>query len=370
VSAVAIDRVITGPGRWVPNLARGASIWRLAPDLNAVFGGRLLEPKIGGPENLPAKVEWQVTGLLTIDEARAQHSAALETAWLELLDCLERAIELFERPGYEHFKEAFSVPAFDADDGGHYFYSPDDRAIRVINWGASPSRAGASSERVIGYVALSALVERERTRLARVRSGVHSVRPKARSRAWPWLVFVALAAAALAVYLIATDDEDAQAPPVESREPPVEVPPPVREMPPPPPIPPPIPAPYQRIHFEVARDELRSSERESLEGIHRYLVEHPEVALVLVEGHADLVGEERDNTALSAERAARVIRWLVDRGVAAERLRGAGCSELHPIDTSDDPSRLGANRRVEFFVLAPVIEGAPRPHEGCAPAGL
>jgi outer membrane protein OmpA-like peptidoglycan-associated protein len=368
---VAIDRLISGPGKWVPNLAKGASIWRLAPDLNApaLFEGRLLEPKIAGSENLPSKIEWNVTGLLSIDEARRSHAEDVDAAFADFVTCLERAATLFERAGYEHYREAFSIPAFDADGGAHYFYSPADRALRLINWGASPSRAGAGSDRVIGYVGIVALVAKEKAKHAVARSGVHA-RKKDR-RAWWWLVLIALAlAVAVIVALLASDRSEPrdEPDPVVDDTPPE--PPPERAPEAPPPIealPPPIPAPHQRIHFEIAEHDLRPSERESLEAIHAYLVEHPSVRVLLVEGHADFVGEERDNTELSAERATRVMSWLEERGIDRARLRGAGCSELYPIETDTTRSRLGPNRRVEFFVLDPILPDAPVPHAGCTP---
>jgi outer membrane protein OmpA-like peptidoglycan-associated protein len=366
---VAIDRLITGPGKWVPNLAKGASIWRLAPDLNvaALFDGRLLEPKIAGSENLPSKIEWNVTGLLSIDDARRSHPDDVDAAFADFVGCLERAATLFERSGYEHYREAFSIPAFDADHGAHYFYSPADRALRVINWGASPSRAGSSSDRVIGYVGIAALVAKEKAKHPVARSGVHT--RKTSSRAWWSIVLVVLAIAiAVIVAILANDRSEPREDPIAEASPPG--PPPEPPPDPPPPIeelPPPIPAPHQRIHFEIAEHDLRPSERESLEAIHRYLVDHPSVRVLLVEGHADFVGEERDNTELSAERAMRVITWLEERGIDRARLRGAGCSELYPIETDTTPSRLGPNRRVEFFVLDPIIPDAPTPHASCTP---
>ena len=53
---------------WLPNLVGGVSIWKLAPDLNEArfFDGRLLVPETEGSDSLPARVEWDLTGLVPL----------------------------------------------------------------------------------------------------------------------------------------------------------------------------------------------------------------------------------------------------------------------------------------------------------------
>ncbi len=57
-----------------------------------------------------------------------------------------------------------------------------------------------------------------------------------------------------------------------------------------------------------------------------WLLEHPEVA-VAVEGRADASGSTAYNQTLSEQRAAWVVAWLVERGVASERLIAVGLGE-------------------------------------------
>ena len=73
-----------------------------------------------------------------------------------------------------------------------------------------------------------------------------------------------------------------------------------------------------------------------------------------IEGHTDDQGTDRANIRLSRARAASVRRWLVSHGIAPERLEAWGCGEMHPLTRGTTRAIRQANRRVEFFVVAPV----------------
>ncbi len=76
--------------------------------------------------------------------------------------------------------------------------------------------------------------------------------------------------------------------------------------------------------------------------------------------HIDVVGHTdsdpikkspwKDNWELSAERALSVVRYLVDRGIPADRIRAAGCGEARPIASNATPAGKAKNRRVEIVV--------------------
>ncbi len=69
---------------------------------------------------------------------------------------------------------------------------------------------------------------------------------------------------------------------------------------------------------------------------------------VLIEGHADTVGELSKSLSLSIRRARAVRNYLVARGVSAARLRVVGLGSVRPIVRGKDPARQAPNRRVEF----------------------
>jgi hypothetical protein len=140
---------------WLPNLVGGTSIWKLAVDLNEkkFFDGRLLVPETEGSESLPVTVRWDLTGLIPLSEAHAKHPEDAGAAVKDFQDCLARVAKVFSTPnsGFDKYKEAFTVPALDADNGANYFYSPLLKKLFVINWGASPRSMGGKAEYVFGY---------------------------------------------------------------------------------------------------------------------------------------------------------------------------------------------------------------------------
>jgi len=71
-----------------------------------------------------------------------------------------------------------------------------------------------------------------------------------------------------------------------------------------------------------------------------------------VDGHTDkrpiATGQFPSNWELSASRAISVVRYLISRGVKAERLVAAGFGDFQPIETGDDVESLSRNRRIEL----------------------
>jgi outer membrane protein OmpA-like peptidoglycan-associated protein len=54
---------------------------------------------------------------------------------------------------------------------------------------------------------------------------------------------------------------------------------------------------------------------------------------------------------LSQNRAASVYNYLIDNGIAAERLRSAGYGQNNPVDSNDTDEGRANNRRTEFKIL-------------------
>jgi outer membrane protein OmpA-like peptidoglycan-associated protein len=93
---------------------------------------------------------------------------------------------------------------------------------------------------------------------------------------------------------------------------------------------------------------------------------------IAVEGHTDARGDDAYNKKLSEDRAKAVQAYLVEKGVAAARLRTIGLGELRPAapnaksDGTDDEAGRQKNRRVE--VILPKQAGAPSPAVSPSPA--
>jgi chemotaxis protein MotB len=58
----------------------------------------------------------------------------------------------------------------------------------------------------------------------------------------------------------------------------------------------------------------------------------------------------KDNWELSAQRALTVTRYLVDKGIAKDRIRAAGCGDARPVASNSSSAGKSKNRRVEVVV--------------------
>jgi OmpA-OmpF porin, OOP family len=95
---------------------------------------------------------------------------------------------------------------------------------------------------------------------------------------------------------------------------------------------------------------------EILQAVFKILADHPEIKKVRVEGHTDNRGPLAVNMKLSAERAASVVKWFVDHGIARDRLTSEGFGPKRPTGPNTTEAGRRDNRRVEFH-----IEKAPPP---------
>lgn len=69
-----------------------------------------------------------------------------------------------------------------------------------------------------------------------------------------------------------------------------------------------------------------------------------------VNGYTDSVGSDALNLKLSEKRAAAVVKYLIDHGIAASRLDSKGYGEKNPIDGNATAEGRANNRRVEIKV--------------------
>jgi peptidoglycan-associated lipoprotein len=108
-------------------------------------------------------------------------------------------------------------------------------------------------------------------------------------------------------------------------------------------------AEVKAIHFDFDRADIRPSDVPTLEANAQWLRDHAET-LVLIEGHADERGTNEYNLALG-ERRARVARdFLVERGIAAERITIVSFGEERPACTERTETCWAENRRANFLI--------------------
>jgi outer membrane protein OmpA-like peptidoglycan-associated protein len=109
----------------------------------------------------------------------------------------------------------------------------------------------------------------------------------------------------------------------------------------------------KKVYFGTGKSRIQKRSYPLLDNIAEVLNAHPEILLVKVEGHADPRGSEEFNMKLSHRRAVAVVKYLVRKGVAAERLISTEHGEALPEapDAVTDAEH-EANRRVAFKIYA------------------
>ncbi len=116
------------------------------------------------------------------------------------------------------------------------------------------------------------------------------------------------------------------------------------------------------LMFDSGKAELSENSFAMLEGLARYIAQ--------VEHHVDVVGHTDNvpistsvfpsNWELSAARAGQAVRYLVEHGVPAGRLRAIGQADTVPIAGNETPGGRAANRRVEFVFASPAVGDLPK----------
>ena len=104
------------------------------------------------------------------------------------------------------------------------------------------------------------------------------------------------------------------------------------------------------IEFEFDKAEIKPVSFKVLDAVAKALTDNAGIELVEVQGHTDEQGSFDYNKDLSQRRAAAVVAYLVDHGVAAERLTAHGYGESQPIDPAHTQAAYVKNRRVVFQI--------------------
>lgn len=98
-------------------------------------------------------------------------------------------------------------------------------------------------------------------------------------------------------------------------------------------------------------DHVLELSRPLLDDVAELLLQHPEIRRVEIGVHSDAEGPDAANLARTARRAEAVRGYLVERGVAPERLVARGYGETQPVDTNATAEGRAHNRRVELHIL-------------------
>ncbi len=103
------------------------------------------------------------------------------------------------------------------------------------------------------------------------------------------------------------------------------------------------------IYFESGSAKLKEESYKDLDKLVKILKSHPEVK-ARVEGHTDNTGDSAKNLQLSKDRAASVVKYLVEHGEKPDHVSSEGYGDTKPIATNDTEEGKAKNRRVEIKV--------------------
>jgi OOP family OmpA-OmpF porin len=104
------------------------------------------------------------------------------------------------------------------------------------------------------------------------------------------------------------------------------------------------------VNFETGKATLTPESQTILNGVAESLVANEEIR-VQVSGHTDNTGGRALNQRLSRQRAESVRQYLIERGVAADRLTAVGYGPDKPVASNRTTEGRTQNRRVELTRL-------------------
>lgn len=110
------------------------------------------------------------------------------------------------------------------------------------------------------------------------------------------------------------------------------------------------------ILFGSGQATLKRATSSELDHIHSVLRQKYAGKQIDVVGHTDTdpirktKDKWKDNWELSAERALTVARYLIQKGIAEDKIRAVGCGESRPVASNSTTSGKAKNRRVEIVV--------------------
>ncbi len=108
---------------------------------------------------------------------------------------------------------------------------------------------------------------------------------------------------------------------------------------------------HSLLHFDFGKTELDTDARQRLDALATYLATDPTVKRVLIDGHTDDVGQDRDNDQLAASRSRAIRDYLQAKGIppALFELRSHG--EQEPIYTNTTEQGRARNRRAQVTLI-------------------
>ena len=116
------------------------------------------------------------------------------------------------------------------------------------------------------------------------------------------------------------------------------------------------------IYFDTNKATIKDESKPTLDAAVKVLTDYEDLR-VEISGHTDDRGKDEKNLKLSADRADSVKTYLVENGVAEDRIVTRGAGEAEPIADNKTREGRGKNRRIEFKVLLPEAPAGAEPEK-------
>jgi outer membrane protein OmpA-like peptidoglycan-associated protein len=104
---------------------------------------------------------------------------------------------------------------------------------------------------------------------------------------------------------------------------------------------------FTNVRFKFDSDELTDNSKKILDNVVSVLNKLLDLNLE-IQGHTDSKGSRSYNQNLSEKRANSVRNYLINKGIASERLTAIGFGESNPVATNKTEEGRAKNRRIEF----------------------
>lgn len=105
---------------------------------------------------------------------------------------------------------------------------------------------------------------------------------------------------------------------------------------------------FENLQFETNKAVIKNASFPYLDELYKTMIKS-NWNLKLI-GHTDNIGKDSSNLVLSKKRAEAVKEYLVNLGIAPERIKTEGRGEAEPIASNDTEEGRAKNRRVEFII--------------------
>jgi OOP family OmpA-OmpF porin len=103
------------------------------------------------------------------------------------------------------------------------------------------------------------------------------------------------------------------------------------------------------VYFETAKDIIKTESIDDMDVLASILIEDESIDCD-IQGHTDNAGKSDKNLLLSQKRADACKAYLVNKGIAAERLTAKGFGDTVPVADNKTAAGKAKNRRVEFIL--------------------